>query len=821
MKKKMALAGIIFLTAALLGGCGKGENKKQEGMSNTSAKEHVYKVEEMTFEGLETDTVNRVFYREKDIIVYGYKWEDSGPSAVMRNVDIEAEVQEIPETDEAQGESEAQSEGLEDTQEGAAEDTEETSEGDTAIDDLDVPIPEEIPVTLQKQYIARYDYEGKQLSYAEYEIPSGEWSGQMNASKTEDAVYFSVESYYEDYSDPDNYISEQKNFLVKRDLEGKEVWRIQLNEYSQDDYCYVSSVFLDEKGQIYVFMNQKLLLFSPESDLVRQTDVSDDGIGNVYITESGKAIASYWGEKGQYFKDFNLETGELSGEYHIPGNSYNYSIYAGYGYDLFLDGNNSLFGYNLGDEELTEIMNYVDSDLDASGVYDITGISDTEFYANFYSYSDERTCYARFTKVDPKDVKDKKVLVLGCAYTDWDVRRQIVNFNKESDEYRIQIKDYSIYNTEEDYTQAYTQLNMDIVSGKVPDILMLNSSLPVDSYLAKGLFEDLYPYIDGDAEINRDDLLESVLDTFSTDGKLYQLVPSFTILTVAGKTANVGGAQGWTLDELNALMATKEEGTEVFFDVIRDSVLSYCMQMCSEQYINWETGECSFDSDGFIKLLEFIKQFPKEFDESRYDDENFWKNYDSMYRDDRAILSIVYLNNFSYYNRLEKGTFGEEITMIGFPSDNKKGSALDYNMNFAISSKSANKDGAWQFLRYFLTYEYQKETYGFPINKQRYEEVKQEAMQKPYYYDENNNKVEYDDSYWIGEVEVIIPPMTAEELQKVEDFIFSIDQTVSYNESLLNIINEEAEGFFAGQKSAKEVAGVIQSRVKIYVNENR
>lgn len=55
-----------------------------------------------------------------------------------------------------------------------------------------------------------------------------------------------------------------------------------------------------------------------------------------------------------------------------------------------LDGNNALYGYNLGDETLTEIMNYIDSDLDASGVYDVVGINDTEFYGNFYSYSDEK-----------------------------------------------------------------------------------------------------------------------------------------------------------------------------------------------------------------------------------------------------------------------------------------------------------------------------------------------------------------------------------------------------------------------------------------------
>jgi len=830
MKKKVILFGMTLFAAALLGGCGKGGDKKQESVNNAAAKEHVYKVEEMVFDGLDADTINHVFYRENNIIVCGYKWEDVvGPEAggqpelgepgILR----EEEMQDTESTPPATEETEETQEETET----AGEDGEETEDDEgVAVSvnaDVDNEIYEEEPVTtIQKQYIASYDYEGNQLSYVEYEIASDEWMGQMIASKTEEALYCSVESYYEDDSDPDNYIYEQKNFLTKMNFDGTEEWRVPLNDYvKEDEYCYVNSVFFDDKGQIMVFVNQKLLTFASDSGLVNQMDIAEDSIGSIFVTGEGKAIASYWGDNGQYFKELNLENGEFSEEYHIPGNSYNYSIYAGYGYDLLLDGNNALYGYNLGDEELTEIMNYIDSDLDASGIYEITGISDTEFYGNFYSDSEERSCYAKFTKVDPKDVKDKKVLILGCAYTDWDVRRQVVKFNKESDEYRIQIKDYSIYNTEEDYTQSYTQLNMDIVSGRVPDILMLNSSLPVESYLAKGLFEDLYPYIDADPNMERSDYLESVLETFSTEGKLYQLIPTFTVLTVAGKTSNVGTQNGWTLDELNTFMETKGEGMEIFFDTIRDNVLSSCMQMSSDQFINWETGECNFDSDGFIKLLEFIKQFPEEYDESRYEDENFWRNYDSIYRDDRALLSITYLNNFSAYNRMEKGTFGEEITLVGFPADNRKGSALDYNLNFAISSKSANKDGAWQFIKYFLSYDFQKDYYGFPTNKERYEELKQEAMQKPFYYDENNQKVEYDETYWIGEVEVTIPPMTAEEIQKVEDFIFSIDQTVNYDENLLKIIQEEAAGYFSGQKSAKEVAGVIQSRVKIYVNENR
>ena len=41
------------------------------------------------------------------------------------------------------------------------------------------------------------------------------------------------------------------------------------------------------------------------------------------------------------------------------------------------------------------------------------------------------------------------------------------------------------------------------------------------------------------------------------------------------------------------------------------------------------------------------------------------------------------------------------------------------------------------------------------------------------------------------------------------------------NDSIYNIVSEQAQAFFAGQKSAEEVARLIQSKANIYVNEQR
>ena len=85
---------------------------------------------------------------------------------------------------------------------------------------------------------------------------------------------------------------------------------------------------------------------------------------------------------------------------------------------------------------------------------------------------------------------------------------------------------------------------------------------------------------------------------------------------------------------------------------------------------------------------------------------------------------------------------------------------------------------------------------------------------------EKGKKVEYDSSVYINGVEVIIHPLNTEDVTKVTNFIKELSLISNSNNSVNDIINEEASAFFSGQKSAKEVADIIQSRLSIYVNEN-
>ena len=58
-------------------------------------------------------------------------------------------------------------------------------------------------------------------------------------------------------------------------------------------------------------------------------------------------------------------------------------------------------------------------------------------------------------------------------------------------------------------------------------------------------------------------------------------------------------------------------------------------------------------------------------------------------------------------------------------------------------------------------------------------------------------------------------------MDEICNFIYSVDKLSYYNQDIINIVIEEAESYFADTKKAEEVARIIQSRVQIYVDENR
>lgn len=315
--------------------------------------------------------------------------------------------------------------------------------------------------------------------------------------------------------------------------------------------------------------------------------------------------------------------------------------------------------------------------------------------------------------------------------------------------------------------------------------------------------------------------MENVFDAYRMDGKLYSVIPSFTVRTMIAKKSLVGDRTSWTMQDMQEVVAGMPEGSQGIGDMTRSSFFYTMMQYCGNDFVDVSTGKCSFDSPEFIAMLNYAKELPEEFGEDYWGDD-YWMNYQSQYRDDRTLLMECYISSARDMVRNMNGYFGEEISYVGFPTDSGRGSILSASQRYAISAKSGNQQGAWEFLRYYLTDEYQSTLqWALPISKDAFMKQANEAMENPYYLDENGQKVEYEDTMYINDEEIPLENLTQEQVDAFVSFVEGVDKASYYNESILNIVEEESAAFFEGQKSAQDVASVIQSRVQIYVNENR
>ena len=824
MKMRWLKRGIsIVLTASMMLGlvaCGKGDGGGK-GTDSNLAKQYVYKSQDLELPDMgDNMDIRKVAYLDGRIylLMNIYNWDEEGDSQAMKLLSVKDDGTDLQEVEmQMPGASEGNDSGEaggteeprtgEDTDAAEEDSTGEDAAADTGISTMPAPMPENV-----------YEYTG-------YDYPVFSKDGYLYAVKSHTL---------EDYSDSENPVREQESTFCKWDLQGALLGEYPLAPVSEEESLYinhlipmkdgsVSILYSGEKAQVCTVDAQGNV--SERKELPNISAVMQNG-ANFIAKDDGQMLVTYYNESDwskMLIASYDLTTDTLGEGKELPAtftmNGYN-ALGAGISTDLVFSDSNGVYSMNIGDTEPKQMMSYVNSDMNISGMNNIEMLDENRFVGVYNDSIDYTSKASVFTKVDPKEIPDKQVLVMAGMWIDSDIRQRVIDFNKSSDAYRIVLKEYNKYNTMDDYMAGYTQLNNDIISGSIPDIMIVDTNFPLENYIAKGLIADVESLIEKDEELSGLEYMQNVFDAYSIDGKLYQVIPYFRIMTMAAKQSRVGDRTTWTMKDLQEVMAGMPEEAVAMSDMTRSFFMSMMMQYCATDFVDISTGKCAFDSQNFIDMLEFAKTLPEQLDEDHYNDD-YWANYESQYRDDRTLLQNVYIGQVRDMNSIINGSFGEPISFVGFPTESGNGSVIAIDNSFAISAKSKNVEGAWQFLREYLTEAYQRELqWGLPVVKSVFDEKAQDALNKPYYMDESGEKVEYNETFYINGESIELDPMTQEQIDQVVEFITGINRRQYYNNDINDIILEEAEAFFAGQKSAQEVAGIIQSRVQIYVSEN-
>ncbi len=674
--------------------------------------------------------------------------------------------------------------------------------------------------------------DGSDSSFVELALPEREGSNSwINSAFVSNAGYvYAVDSCtYEDASDPNNYVYEDRFYLDCWNMEGSLQWSKQIIANKPGEWSYCGQVLDGGEGRVLAVLSgnkNEMVLYSPQGEEISRKEISGDIIDRsalIYANGDGTLTMIYNDEAytKRYMASYDIEAGTLGEQTELPFHD-NFGIRGGIGQNLLLANNMGLYTWSPGDAEPKMLMNSINSDLLADDINMVQWIDDQHFAAVYHDIRTYAQKCACFTYVDPADIPDKKELVLGGSYVGSEIRAKVIQFNKSNSQYRITLKDYSIYNSPEDWTAGQTRLNNDIISGKMPDIMMLTDLNSYRNYVSKGALADIGKLLAADPELGGLEYLQNVWDAYSVNGQLYAVIPSFNVQTMVAKKSLVGEPQSWTMADVEAVLATMPQGAAAFGDMTRDGFIYDILSYGGKDFIDLETGECHFDSQEFIDMLEYAKTLPKE---SYKEDEDYdYFFHENQYRENRSLMRELYISNIEDCKYQIKGYMGEEVSYVGFPTSDSKGSCLGISGSaLMISANSQQQDAAWQFVRQFLTEEYQtsSELYSMPVLKSAFLAKAAKATERSYWTDENGNKEYYDDYWTINGEQVVLEPFTQEEVEEICQFIYGVNRTAYYNEEIRNIIIEDAEAFFSGQRSAQEVAGIIQSRAQVYVNENR
>jgi hypothetical protein len=599
-----------------------------------------------------------------------------------------------------------------------------------------------------------------------------------------------------------------------------------------------SSFIFDNTGKAFILTYQGVFafekatgkyLFGIKAQIEGQQ--SNEYFGNLFNLNGQPAVYSQkWSndpdnyEQTTTLKVIDVAAGKFGTEYPFDAGSNSNPQQGNSDYPIIMALNAKLYSFDYQTGERTLLIDFLSSGVNYNGYGNVLIINKDTFATVETAWdvvdgrankSEPTTKMTIFRRVDPATVAARELVKIYTFYPDYELMNFAADYNKNSTEYVVDVKAYN-----EDYsgetTDIISHLNTDILSGNIPDILVMNMSMPFDNYASKGLFYDLNKFLEEDTELNRDNMNESVLNAMSTNGKLYSLTKSYNITGLLGKKSIFGDDTKLTAEKLKEVVA-KYPDADLIGQTTRDQFINIMVENQINTYVDKETGKVSFNSPEFIEILNIAKTFPAEIDYANID----YSYYDNMYRQDRALLQTAYLYNFRAINDTKYRDFGEDVTFMGFPGATGTGIMIVPSSEISIMS-GGNRDAAWEVVKDYMLLETDSYSYNFSIFNDKTEELAAAAKVPNTYTDYMTGEIiEQPNTYYLNDQEYTYPDNTEADNQVIYNIIGNVEGVARADFELMKIIEEETAAFFAGAKTAEECAKLIEDRASTYVAESR
>ncbi len=345
------------------------------------------------------------------------------------------------------------------------------------------------------------------------------------------------------------------------------------------------------------------------------------------------------------------------------------------------------------------------------------------------------------------------------------------------------------------------RLQTETGAGNWPDIFAFTERGTLSEMRDEMTLDNLYDYLDADAELSRDDLMQPVLRAMEQDGAMYWLPWKFWMQTLVGPQSLVG-QPGISVEDARRI--AQENGLVPIHQwLTREGQLEIYCSVAAQQFVDWDSGTCSFDSEEFVRILELCGELPARADVEQ------GEQY--VGPNDPYLLTKYYVMNPVNLTALNSNRDGD-YCFAGYPDAAGNGSLFYPVIRLAIPAGAQEKQGAWEFIRFVLGEEEQAADVaggngGLCMNAAAFEWLLDELVKAgPTAYGNNREfTVEF----------------TAGDAQKLRELVDGTVLVMGADPTLEKIISDCAAAYFSGDKSAEAVARDIQARAVIYVAERK
>lgn len=388
-------------------------------------------------------------------------------------------------------------------------------------------------------------------------------------------------------------------------------------------------------------------------------------------------------------------------------------------------------------------------------------------------------------------------LVYGIFYGEApaDIKAAIMAFNRSNESYYITIRSYCSNTTY--WQESQQRFLADMAAQNAPDIIdMLFWRDYYEPFVSSGYLENLTPYLEQSQY--KDDIMWNVLSAYEVDGSLYLLAPQFSFTGLLIHPEYACPLEDWNTETFLTMLQRNAWKKNVFNiyqsnpqDLLRNMLIGR-----QGELIDKEQKKAYFESQAFLDMLALCKEYAENHEAGEDD----LLNYNNLFS----------RRQYGFYHDYVFSTdiYGREYQIYGYPTADGQVYQVFSSDSLAIYAGSTHKEGAWQFVESLLQEENQvyhaMTNPGIPIRRSVLERMKEE---------EGWTEM----AYRVGDE---LLTTSEAEFQIVENIIANgIFVPENVNEDIWSIIEEETAAYFAGDKSAEEVAHITQSRVGLMLAE--